>query len=214
MSGAAPLRGSQNLNHADYDVLLRRLDPDPRRSAEKYEQLRQRLVKFFEWNNCWSEAQDLAGVTIDIVAKKPGDFVIDNVPAYCHRVASRLVIRFKRRRARVVALGDIPELQGSGQDDGGERSVLEDIDHQEHMDSLKQCLKRLKSADRNLVLEYYSSRESTHITHRQELAKILGISMNNLRVRAQRIRNGLEECLKGRLERHRNISKRELRRGV
>lgn len=199
MSGGVPSRESKNLAHPDYNVLLRRLDSDPKRSSEKYENLRRVLLKFFECNNCWSEAEHLVDLTLDIVARKPSEFVIDNVPAYCHGVARNVLMEFKRRGPRVVPLADPEEAQGPDQNCDLERNMVADIDHQKQVECLNQCLRQLKSRDRDLVLAYYSSQESTHITHRQELAQALGISMNNLRVRAKRIREGLEDCVKRRL---------------
>src|SRR5947209_6358686 len=130
MNRAVPSRDSRNLDRPDFEGLLRRFDPDSKRSDEKYEHLRQRLIKFFEWNNCWSDAEDLADVTMDIVARKPGDFVIENVPAFTRRVASRVLMKFKKRSAQVVSLADLPEVQGSDQDRDVERNKVEDIDHE------------------------------------------------------------------------------------
>jgi DNA-directed RNA polymerase specialized sigma24 family protein len=193
MSGGLPSRESKNLAHPDYDVLLRRLDSDSKRSSEKYENLRRVLLKFFECNNCWGEAEHLVDVTLDVVARKPSEFVIENVGAYSHVVARYVLMGFKRPSPRVVPLGDLPEIQGPNRDHDA------NIDHQRELDCLNQCLRQLNSRNRDLVLEYYSSQESTHITHRQELARTFGISMNNLRVKAKRIREGLEDCVKRRL---------------
>lgn len=195
MSGGVPLRKSKNLDHPDYTLLLRRLDSDPKRSSEKYKNLRRVLLKFFEWNNCWSEAEHLVDRTLDVVARKPIEFVIDNVGAYCHVVARYVLMEFRHPSPQVIPLADQPEVQGTNQDHDAA------IDHQKELDCLNQCLRQLSSRNRDLVLEYYSSQESTHISHRQELARTFGISMNNLRVRAKRIREGLEECVKRRLGR-------------
>ncbi len=193
MSGGVPSRESKNLAQPDYKVLLRRLDSDPKCSSEKYKNLRRVLLKFFECNNCWSEAERLVDMTLDVVARKPSEFVIENVGAYCHVVARYVLMGFKRPSPRVISLNDLPEIPGPNQGHDA------DVDYQRELDCLNQCLRQLNSRNRGLVLEYYSSQESTHITHRQELARTFGISMNNLRVKAKRIREGLEACVKRRM---------------
>jgi len=53
----------------NYARLLRRLDADPNRAAERYQELRRLLIKFFFWNRA-SHPKDLADETIARVAEK------------------------------------------------------------------------------------------------------------------------------------------------
>jgi DNA-directed RNA polymerase specialized sigma24 family protein len=187
------LRGSQNLEHPDFDVLLRRFDSDSKRGIEKYESLRRRLVKYFEWNNCFSASEDLVDLTMDAVARKPSEFVIDDVVAYSRGVARNIIRQFHGRSAREILLPDIPEVNDSAQD--LEEHLISGMDLVKTVNWLNQCLHKLKSEDRDLVLEYYNTQEPTHIAHREKLARTVGVSMNALRVRVNRIRDRLEECL-------------------
>ena len=66
--------------------LLLRLDPDVTRAWEKYEDIRRRLVKFFEWNQC-TGAEDLADQVLDRVAAKANSEEIQEVANYCFGVA-------------------------------------------------------------------------------------------------------------------------------
>jgi DNA-directed RNA polymerase specialized sigma24 family protein len=197
MNGAMPSRHSQNLEHPDFEALLRRFDPDTKRGIEKYENLRRRLVKFFEWNGCFSASEDLANLTLDTVARKPSDLVIRDVGAYSYGAARNILSEFQRRRGRERHFDDSPEVQGSAPESDPERTLVTAIDLQMRVDCLNSCLRKLKTDDRNLVLDYYSSEASTHIIHRQNLAERIGVSINTLRVRVNRIRRTLEECVKG-----------------
>lgn len=65
----APLHG--NAREAErFDNLLRLLDLDRDVAGDKYERLRRKLIKFFEWNACFP-AEDLADETFDRVGKGP-----------------------------------------------------------------------------------------------------------------------------------------------
>ncbi len=57
------------LSKSSFDQFLANLDSDQNRAGQKYEALRQRLVKFFEWRAC-SYAEELADETIDRVVRK------------------------------------------------------------------------------------------------------------------------------------------------
>jgi DNA-directed RNA polymerase specialized sigma24 family protein len=58
------------------------------------------------------------------------------------------------------------------------------------------CLKELPLESRQLIMRYYSHEEREKIDNRLALSRHLGIPINALRSRAQRIRNRLEECVK------------------
>ncbi len=60
---------------------------------------------------------------------------------------------------------------------------------------LEQCMERLTSKSRELVLEYYQAEKRAKIDRRKELASRLGIAVNALRIRAHRIRSNLQECV-------------------
>jgi DNA-directed RNA polymerase specialized sigma24 family protein len=60
---------------------------------------------------------------------------------------------------------------------------------------LEQCMRRLTSKNRELVLEYYQEEKQAKIDRRKELANRLGIAANALRIRAHRIRASLQECV-------------------
>src|SRR6266404_41869 len=60
---------------------------------------------------------------------------------------------------------------------------------------LERCMKVLTPGNRELMLEYYKEEKHAKIVHRRELATRLGVAVNALRIRAYRIRAGLQGCV-------------------
>ncbi len=58
-----------DLTAAQFDALLRRLDADRNRAGEKYEEVRWKLVRFFQWNSCLA-AEELVDETLNRVAER------------------------------------------------------------------------------------------------------------------------------------------------
>ncbi len=61
---------------------------------------------------------------------------------------------------------------------------------------LEDCLAKLASADRYLILEYYHGEQRAKIKRRRGLAQSLKVTLNALSIRACRIRNKLELCVR------------------
>src|SRR5260370_22484892 len=73
-----------------FTKLLDRLDADRERAAEKYEDLRRTLTRFFEWRTA-PFPDEHTDETFNRVARKLGEGVeIRNIGGYCYEVA-RLV---------------------------------------------------------------------------------------------------------------------------
>src|ERR1044071_3005664 len=66
-----PQPGRQNwdLTEGAFGRLLAFLDPDRQRAGERYEKIRTKLTRFFEWKGCLP-GEDYADETIDRVAKR------------------------------------------------------------------------------------------------------------------------------------------------
>jgi DNA-directed RNA polymerase specialized sigma24 family protein len=60
---------------------------------------------------------------------------------------------------------------------------------------LEECMDKLPSNSRGLVLQYYQEEKHAKIDRRKQLAEQLGIPLNALRIRACRIRMNLHECV-------------------
>jgi DNA-directed RNA polymerase specialized sigma24 family protein len=162
--------------------LLASLDADADRAADRYEELRQKLIVFFAGRSC-PDADDLADETLDRLSRRiseAGD--VRDVGRFAYGVA-RLVLsesirRGRRRRdaLRLAAAGPAPTP----------------FETETGLDCLRECAARLPAADRELVLGYYESVGREGQAARKDLARRHGLTPAALRVRVFRIRRQLE----------------------
>ncbi|MDQ4121215.1 MAG: hypothetical protein M3209_07200 [Acidobacteriota bacterium] len=172
------------LSKTSFDQFLALLDSNPNLAGQKYEALRMRLVKFFEWRAC-SFAEDLADETLDRVARKieSGEQIIDYA-AYSYRVAKLLYLENLKREAKEQAVViNMPTTVNSNDEDDPQLNCLE------------LCLQQLSEDSRKMILGYYYNDKQAKIDHRKKLAETLGITQNALRIKTNRIRSKLEECV-------------------
>ncbi len=64
------------------------------------------------------------------------------------------------------------------------------------LDCLEKCANKLEVANYEIIFGYYFGEERVKIENRRALAKNLNISVNALSIRACRIRDKLEICVK------------------
>jgi DNA-directed RNA polymerase specialized sigma24 family protein len=177
--------GSQALNQESLEALLACLDPDRDRAAEKYEIIRRKLIRLFEWRGC-EFPEELADVTLDRVGKRMSEGVNPSDPlGYCYGVAHLVYKEEWRRAARKQKIFKSGDLSPSPPDE-----ELEDY----RLTCLKKCLEQLPADQRRLLLEYHKGEEG-NIRNRKKLADELGIPINALRIRVHRIRRKIEDCI-------------------
>jgi hypothetical protein len=187
-----------DLTPGQFDVLLQRLDADRNRAGEKYEEMRWRLVRFFQWNNCLA-AEELVDEVFNRVAEKlseKGDQIPD-VAAFAWGVAKNVRQEALRNDLKTVPLADLPNEEGfvpMSRDSVDSESEIT----QRRLKFLRICIQRLSAQDRKLLLTYHAPK-GRRIEERQRLASENALSMLALRVRASRLRFRLEECIKARL---------------
>ena len=169
-----------------FDGFLSTLDRDRDKAGEKYEYIRLKLLKYFQW--CGSDVPDIdADETINRVTRRiyEGENIY-NLTGYIYGVA-RLVHAesLKRRNLRQTLDEDsLIELSSTGVD-------VEGANYQE---CLERCLGRLSIEDREAITEYYRYNKTEKIDCRKRLAARLGISLSTLRVKMFRQRMNLEAC--------------------
>ena len=101
------------LTREAFDKLLTCLDPDRERAGIRYEIVRLKLVKFFEWRGCESP-EDQADETINRVARRIDEGeVINNLESYFLGVARLLLLESEKRRAKERAA--VAELSQNSQ---------------------------------------------------------------------------------------------------
>jgi DNA-directed RNA polymerase specialized sigma24 family protein len=190
-----------DLNESSFQRLLEFLDSDRQRAGERYERIRLKLTRFFEWKGC-VPGEEFADETIDRVAKKlesglaqqPGDPYL-----YFHGVAVNLVREKWRKAGREPqSVDDLPRSQ--------EPAVSPfELQRRAHMERtterrlacLADCLDRLPPASRELLIAYHlgAPRGRSRIGGRRGLAEHLDIAGSALRLRVFRIRRQMERCL-------------------
>lgn len=190
MSTTPTTRARWELTAEAFAKLLAGFDSNPERAAAQYEYIRTALVKFFDWQGAMFP-EELADETFNRVARKLDEGVeIQNATTYCHGVA-RLVLLESRKRAEnrraefdeAVAVADPREQFEAPPDD-------------ERRNCFDRCLNELPVESRQLVLSYYQHDKRQKIDGRQRLADQLGLPLNALRSRVQRIRDRLEQCVR------------------
>lgn len=163
------------------------LDPDTERAGEKYESVRLMLLKFFDWRGAHFP-EECADETINRVIRKvdEGEMIRD-IPTYCHGVARLVFLEtLKRADSRRADIEDVSQMDLAAPEPEPEDQRLACFNH---------CLRELPPESRQLIMQYYQDEKRAKINNRQSLAERLGLPLNALRSRAQRIRNRLEECL-------------------
>ncbi len=163
------------------------LDADPEQAGKKYEVIRQKLVKIFDWRGV-RFPEECADETINrVVRKLEYGQTIRDIPSYCQGVARLVVLEaFKKAENRQVSLEELRAVSVAPvlpKDD----SVLQKC--------FARCLSELPNESSQLILQYYEDDKREKIDNRQAIADRLGIPLNALRSRVQRIRDKLEHCI-------------------
>jgi DNA-directed RNA polymerase specialized sigma24 family protein len=187
------LRKAWALNPGAFDRLLNWLDEGARSDGEKYLEMRRRLVGYFERKNS-PVPDDLADETLNRVARRleeEGDIKTDVPAKYCYIVARLVFLEFLRTRAKDQAMrGEIWE-KPRAEEDQTSREMEERM-----LNCLEQCAGKLDSANKKLIFGYYVGKERVKIDNRRAVAQALGITINALSIRACRIRDKLELCVR------------------
>lgn len=175
------------LTEEAFAKFLAHLDPDKERAGERYEALRLTLVKFFDWRGAHFP-EECADETFNRVARKidSGEEVRD-IASYCNGVARMIFLESTRApEHKRVNLDALTSLQNASSEPEGTSLQRGCLDH---------CLGILPEESRQLILNYYDSEKRGKIENRLSLADKLGIPLNALRNRAQRVRAKLEQCV-------------------
>lgn len=181
-------KGRWILTQEAFDLLLAQLDCDREHAGKKYEALRRKLVKFFEWRGS-TVPEDLADDTMNRIAKNLEDGEqISSLSAYCLGIARNVFLESLRTRRHQEALESLPQAPVA-QFDESRRECLE------------RCMQQLPPQEFSLIMEYYQEEKGSRIRTRRELAARLGIPLNALRIRAHRIRAQLQPCVEHCMER-------------
>jgi DNA-directed RNA polymerase specialized sigma24 family protein len=191
-SGGA-VRQRWTLTQDAFDRLLDSLGPDRDTAGDRYLEIRRNLVRLFEWRGC-STPDEYADETINRCARKVGEGEeIRDVATYCIGIARMVLREMSRDRSRQTRpLEEAPDP----------RAPLESVgDSESRVECLRGCLGQLSPATRNLILHYYQGDKGDKIKNRKSLTELLGIPASTLRMRALRVRERLQSCAEGCMQR-------------
>ncbi len=169
------------LKQEDFDRLLAWLDEDRERAGILYEKIRWRLITILAARGC-PLPEELADETIDRVARRVVDIqetYVGDKALYFLGVANNVHHEYLKRPAS-------PEPPPTN-DDAEEKE-------RNHL-CLENCIDKLPEDSKHLIWRYYAEDKQAKIDLRKQLADELGVSINNLRLRALRIREKLQGCI-------------------
>jgi RNA polymerase sigma factor (sigma-70 family) len=173
------------------DAFLRWLGRENISGADKYEEVRKKLILLFRCRGC-SNPEDLADETIDRTARAvlKKDFTYVGDPIAYFRGVARNVYLESQRKHRIFAEESISEAHP-------ELRAPEDQTQEEEIksDCLERCLNALHPSKRGLLLRYYQNDKRAKIDDRQRLAEDEGIGVNTLRIQVFRLRNTVRVCV-------------------
>ena len=170
-----------------FDNLLAAFDSDRESAGQKYLAVRANLIRFFEWRGC-PFPEDHADETFNRVARKVAEGEdIRNVSGYVMGVARLQVLEIIKSSSRQREALD--EYQKSFNE------VADEPAGESQIDCLQECLQQLSPDNRDLIIQYYHGDKREKIENRKKLGVRLGVAMNTLRMRAQRLREQLQACV-------------------
>lgn len=171
--------------------LLTCLDGNEERAGEKYEDLRRRLIRFFEWRGA-PFPEEHADEAFNRVARKLGEGVdVKNIGGYCYEVARLIFLETtKQIDSRKESLESVESelVAATSTTDFEEEKEL-------RLACLDDCLRTLPLESAELILEYYRHEQRGQIDHRRGLAERFGLRRDALANRVQRLRDKLEQCV-------------------
>jgi DNA-directed RNA polymerase specialized sigma24 family protein len=189
------LQRDWKLDAAAFDRLLHWLDGGFDSEGQKYIEMRRRLVAYFDRKNC-SAPEELADETLNRVARRlheEGITEAETPAKYCYIVARFVFMESVRRMQQEQKLrGELGWLAQSVS------PATQEIDdrYERMLECMRTCIKSLDSGKQELILSYYTGKQRQKIENRKRFADRLGITTNALSIRACRIRDELENCVR------------------
>lgn len=182
-----------SITETAFERLLQWLDEGENSAGQKYLEVRGRLVSYFDRKNCLNP-DELADETLNRVARRIEEEQIQTeTPAkFCYLTARFVFLEsLREKEKRNVPLDEAGQKLASPQD------LKEDVELKEkRLSCLEDCVGQLDMANRQLIIDYYYGKERIKIESRRALAEKLGLSVNALSIRACRIRDKLEKCVR------------------
>ncbi|MGH9938028.1 MAG: RNA polymerase sigma factor [Blastocatellia bacterium] len=195
---SAKSRRGWTLTQEALNLLLAMLDTNPEKAWEKYEEIRRKLIKYFEFHR-GSPPDVLADKTIDRVARKVADGeAIRDIEAYTMRVAWHIVQEYWRsNETKTISIEGLEQDWPLDIPNPEEKMLRAGTERQEkiRLECMGQCLDKLSPDELNLMRQYQMGEKSKRSENRKKLAEKLGITRLALRLQVYQIRIRLRACL-------------------
>ena len=179
----------KDLTSESFTKLLKAFSGDEAAAALAYTKLRDSLVRYFQIKGI-SEADEAADATIDRVADKIAQNTeIGDLTKFAFGVAKNVFL--ERLRSAQVHSRAVDKFYSK-------TNTFETPEVNPHLELLEGCFKTLYTDEQKLLLNYFADLPADELSkNRQNLAEREGITINALRIRVNRLRKILEDCLRG-----------------
>lgn len=177
------------------DCLLSRLHPNPESAGLAYQELRNKLVIFFEGRLC-PFPEELADETLDRVARRLVEGVsVADLHRYALGIARNVLQESYRQPARAtLSIDDLLTECDLKRSSEAERTSEDAVEEEQRLDCMRRCLDELPAGQRDLLIEYYQDEKRARINHHREMAERLGMTPNALYLQVHRLREKLASC--------------------
>jgi len=188
----------RTLTAHSFQRLLNWLDEGANSDGQKYLEMQRRLVAYFDRKNL-ANYEELADETLNRVARRleeEGEIESDTPAKYCYVVARFVLMEHLRetQKDKVIVESvrrDYPSQNVVEYGADEEKEVKEKM-----LNCLEKCTLQLDPISHKIITRYYVGKERVKIENRQALAASLDITMNALSIRACRLRDKLEACVR------------------
>ncbi len=177
------------LGQEQFDALLGLFSANQEEAGEKYEKIRNALIRYFNIKGC-PDPPRLADKTINRVAAKLHTFdssLDGQLSTYFYGFASNILLEHRREMPKEVGLTD-DELTDWPMPE------IDDPDEAENA-CLDRCLEQLPTDEKELIIEYYSRDKLERIELRQQICQRLNCNAPALYARISRIKKILKGCI-------------------
>lgn len=180
------------LTSEGFEQFLVLLHPDRARAGELYEEIRERLLKFFEWRGC-PVADELTDCTINrVVGKLQAGEAIQSAQGYAVGVARLVHLEYLRERERERQLFDESPVAAPV-------TTITNFEEEAtaalRVTAFEDCFAELLPDQRRHLLAYHTGEKQERINNRKALAAQLKIPANSLRIRMFRLKETLQDCI-------------------
>lgn len=201
-----PTAHRDEIDGAQFAALLQCFDADRERAWGIYAGVRERLARFFADKNCRTPFE-CADDTLDRTARRlaQGAHITTGDPyGYILGIAYNVLREYwKSRERKTIELDALAPAHHPSHDPVDELNEREERAAREHrLDCLNKCLAQLPPEQSAFLNAYHTGAGGgERIEGRRRLAAELGVELNALRIRACRVRDRLEKCLRACLAR-------------